>query len=171
MENSKRPFVLRAVFSGCAAIAISFIAFAVSGCQSTDPKNPPMTLESNPNAPKDVIQKFYGTQQWNYVKNLKYDAFVVLRGYVSDNYSIPNPRITKSFPDTTRDALAREFAKDIRLTPVTVAGRLRASAEIYVYFYETALNPRQALVIAKQQSSIGPTASVGGDLYLITVTY
>ncbi len=171
MENSKHPFVSRVAFSGCVAMAVSLIAFAVSGCQHAGSKNPPMTLDSNPDAPKDAIQKFYGTEQWNYVKNLKYDAFVILRGYVSSNYTIPNARIIKSFPDTTRDALAREFSKDIRLTPVTVGGRIRAAAEIYVYFYESGLNPRQALVIAKQQSSIGPTASVGGDLYLITVTY
>ena len=130
-----------------------------------------MTLATNPNAPNDVIQEFYSASRWNQIKNLKYDAFVVLRGVIADNRTIPNPRITKSFPDNQRDAMALDFARDIRISPVTIGGRIRGSAEVHVYFYETTRRPRQALVVAKQQSTTGPTASLGGTTYLLTVTY
>ncbi|MDR1012153.1 MAG: hypothetical protein LBM04_13685 [Opitutaceae bacterium] len=152
-------------------LLITLTLIIASGCQSVDPKNPPMTLATNPNAPKDTIEKFYGARQWNHIKNLKYDAFVVLRGYVADNRTILTPRIIKSFPDNSRDGRALNFSEGIRLTPVTVGGRIRASAEIYVYFYETAIIPHQALVVAKQQSNVGPTSASGRDLFMTIVTY
>ncbi|WP_152032838.1 hypothetical protein [Ereboglobus luteus] len=153
------------------ALLISTVLLALAGCQSSSSKPTPVTLATNPNSPNNLIQQFYGTAQWNRIKDMKYDGFVIMRGVIADNRTIPNPRIIKSYPDNSRDMMALDFAKDIRITPVTVGGRIRGSGEIYVYFYETKLPPREALVIAKQQDTIGPTVSIGGTFYLITVAY
>ncbi|MDF9827157.1 hypothetical protein M2103_000785 [Ereboglobus sp. PH5-5] len=153
------------------ALLISSVLFALAGCQSSSSKPTPVTLATNPKAPNDLIQMFYGGAQWNRIKDMQYDGFVVMRGIIADNRTIPNPRIVKSFPDDSRNERALEFAKEIRLTPVTVGGRVRGAGEIHVYFYETKIPPREALVIAKQQDTVGPTASAGGTFYLVTVSY
>jgi hypothetical protein len=150
-----------------------FLLFLLSGCstQSSLQVVAARSLAGNPRLPGSVIAHFYTGSGWDTVKNLPYDAFVILRGDIQPDRHIKISRIVESFPDDSRIALAREYSRHARITPVTVGTHVHPMAEVYVIFYDTAPGRRQALVFADQVGNPAATDSFGGRGYLYIVYY
>ena len=143
-----------------------------AGCTTatSSSKAPAWTLEDNAKAPCKIIEEFYGAAQWNEIKKLKYDGYVEIRGTVLRDRTISLGKIIEAFPDDSRNERAKVFSRSIRLSPVSVGSHMSANASVFVFFYESNLKPRQALVVAVQDTP-PTTLSYGGTIYMDIITY
>lgn len=134
-------------------------------------KETPVTLDSNSTLPKKEIKMFYGKKQWNEIKDLEYDGYVIFKAGVTKSRELKLLKILASYPDDSRNELAEQFAEGLKLQNSNVGSRIKKSAKVYVIFYEKNHTPNQALVIGKRNQSISSTESVGGNYYMTVIRY
>lgn len=161
------PFLVR-LLPLLLAISTSLLAGCAAGDISS--KTPAWTLQDNPRAPYKLLEKFFDPAKWGTVRKMKYDGYVELRGTVNEDHSVNIGHVYEAFPDDSRNELAMEFSKKVRMSPVKVGSHVRPGAKIYVYFYERGHSPHEALVVAEQDSPVA-TDSFGGTIYLTIFEY
>jgi len=136
--------LLRLIYSGLSCF------FFVS-CVSQQPELyiNPHTLGGTAVLPQTEIAAFFGPKEWQSVRVQDYKGYVIMDGLIDSSGKVRSLRIVQNAPDASRDQLARELAKEIRLFSNRSDSAIDPPATVYMIFYEF---PRgnQALVYAKR---------------------
>lgn len=151
-------------------VVSSCLFFALVGCKTLmEPLSDDVvhTLSGNPRIPVDDLREFFEKGKWEEMKDVEYDAYVILRGAVEEDRSVTVDQILDFYPDDSRNDLALKFAKRAAIVPNRIGTRVKPAAKVYVVFYEKSLIMKQAMVFAKQQGALA-TDQFGHNLY---VTY
>ncbi len=115
------------------------------------------TLGTSDYLPKDAIERImHSPRQWGYLRDLTYEGYVVLSGEIGDDGMVAVHRITRCYPDNSRDAMARALAQGIYIRAASAGSSIPPNAEIYVIFYGEMFEGQVAVVFAKQTTSFLP---------------
>ena len=146
----------------------SCLLLALAGCKTTmEPLSDEVVhaLSGNPRIPVDDLREFFQGGKWDEVKDIKYDAYVILRGTVEEGRSVTVDQVLDFYPDDSRNDLALKFANNVEIVANRIGTRVKPSAKVYVVFYEKSLIMNQAMVFAKQQGALA-TSQFGHNLYM-----
>jgi hypothetical protein len=123
------------------------------------------TIERDPRLPASEIQRFFHNDEPMPFMRLPYDGYAILRGRINRDGSI-TVRVVSSYPDESRNDLARSLSEAVRLPPYTRDPRRRPVVHVYVVFYEHFTSPRKALVYATAETAYDSEARSGGYLHI-----
>ncbi len=124
------------------------------------------TIRTTPELDLAVLRNMFGSRHWHQVVDMPYDHYVIFNATVRKDRSLRIHRVETTFPDDSRLELARQFARNARLAPVTVGTRVAPSAKICVVFFEKGNGPKEALVYAELTSMAAAAGRTGGTEYL-----
>jgi hypothetical protein len=138
----------------------------------------PRTLGGSIVFPRDEIAEFYGSKAWQSVRSQEYSGYVIMTGLVDPYGEVGDLRIVQSFPDASRDRLARQLAKDVKIQSLRIDSAIWPAAEVYVIFYES-FQENRAVIYAKRSDYSGRSsfadgkikASYGDGRYFHTTTF
>jgi len=125
-----------------------------------------MTLGSNPRIPSGIIEGFFQQKDWDALMARRYEAYVVLQASAREDRSIRLGKLLEAVPDAGRELQARQLCQDILVSSVTVGSHGNAMVEVYVIFYDYGRGLREALIFAKQDALVAPTATSSEMRYL-----
>lgn len=123
--------------------------FLAGGCAAAREAtaSPAYTLVSNPQAPRKWIERVYGPG-WDTLKDLPYDACVILEGRLSAAREVENLRVQQAFPDNRRVAMAKALCTREHFSPVGIGTMVRQRAVVDCYFFEQTQQQPEALPVA-----------------------
>lgn len=128
------------------------------------------TISANRAFPSASIAEYYGGEQWAKIKDLPYDAYVILDATVGKEHSLKGLRVVKAYPDAARNDTALKYAGSFEVLAPSVASRIPPQVEVYVVFYDQGRGG-QALVYARQVESIAPTDNLYRQEYMCIYNY
>ena len=139
-------------------VAVAALAFLFVGCVSTAPQQNGMmhTLGARRDLPTQDIEKLFGPSEWSKLRDLEYEAVVVMTADVRADGSLRLGRVRESFPDASWQALAKSFASDAELRAASVGSHIDPKAEVVVIFFKRALDGNLALIFARQAGEPAP---------------
>lgn len=157
------------------AVAILVLSALLAGCAAYPRLSDIQThtLAGNPYIPHEILRGFYSPHDWPEIRDMPYDAFVVLRGTVERDNSVTIRSTAAYYPETDTSRLQRaiRYADDVKLSPISVGTHIRPYAEVFVVFYESQAEPNMALVFARQTVTPGTQDASSRRIYLKTWTY
>lgn len=138
--------------------SISWLALSaglLGGCASetsVPPSRSALSRGADP-VPWQEIESILNPRQSRTLESLKYTGYVVMDGWIDEDGTVKISRIVESFPDQTRDQLARAFGRKAVIHTPTSASMIKPSAVIYVVFYGRAIEGDIALTFARRPGS------------------
>lgn len=144
---------------------LALITGLLAGCASESP-----APKSAAVIPWDDIKTLLNPRQRTTLESLQYTGYVILDAWVQDDGIVRVNRVTESFPDGSRDALAVAFAKKAVIRTQVLGSRISPTAVVYVVFYDHKLEGDIALTFARPREWAG-TVRPGSDYYLNVVAY
>jgi hypothetical protein len=140
---------------------LAALLFSISGCVSPDrialPAKP--TLAGNPRFPQGDMEKLFTAAKWLKIRDMEYAGYVILEAQIRSDGSVVLGRETETYPDASRNLLARALGQQARLKPNTTGTHLEPKAEIFVVFFSPSVDGRLALVFGRQSDDLNPGAS------------
>ena len=151
---------------------IAWMLLLVGGCRSmTDPAvADPHSLAGDSRIPKELIRPTFTSGQWKRISVQPYSGLVVIRGTLTPEGVFSAGRITDAYPDNSRNRMALELSRKIRIKPIVVGSHILPSGEVFVVFYEDR-KPRIAYVFGRQIETVGPTLGQGYPPQVYTQFY
>ena len=119
------------------------------------------------------MARFYSEADWDTLKRRHYVGYVILEGLIGGDSRVGGAHPVESYPDDSRNSLAAELSRRIKISSFTIGSHIRPAARVYVLFYEDGFNPREAIVYAEPVGDLPPVTLEGGERmsYLLTTSY
>jgi len=135
---------------------------SILGCASPERTAAPAkpTLAGNPRFPQGDMEKLFTAAKWLKIRDMEYAGYVVLAAQISADGSVVLGPEIESYPDTSRNLLARALGEKARLHAVTTGTHLKPKAEIFVVFFSPSMDGNLALVFGQQID--GPISGLPG---------
>jgi hypothetical protein len=114
------------------------------------------TLAGDRRLPAGDIERFFSPTQWQKLRDLGYDGFVIMDAQVRADGSLRVGKVRDSYPDASWHTLARQFGEEARLRAASVGSHIDPPAEVFVVFFKRAFDGNLALIFARQKSDPAP---------------
>lgn len=152
-------------------LLVSAFLFLASGCVTTEPP-PPNSIAGNRMIPRLELTDYLGAEAWEKLRLAPYDAYVIFEGSMTDS-EVKVRQVTKSFPDHSRDELAKEIAMGLGGNFYTRGSKIPPRISIYVIFYETSQDSKFAIAFTKEEYGAATMREAGDDVppYFRLYTY
>lgn len=133
-----------------------------SGSAPTAPTLPLAEIESHSAGQQNALR--------SRLDGMQIGGWVIIDGMFRDDGTVAVHKISASHPDSSRDDLAREFAKKVVIDQQTTGTHVASLARVVVVFYGRGFDERVAVIFARP---LNPTASIrgGGGPFLEAVTH
>jgi len=152
--------------------AAAIFTLLLASCASGVPRQSveAHTLETIRGLPTQDIEKLFSASEWQKLRRLEYEAFVLMDAEIRADGSLRLQRVRESFPDDSWQPLAKSFAAEAKLRAATVGSHLAPGAQVVVVFFKPALDGNLALIFARQKEEPIP-GMTSRALYLHTTRY
>lgn len=159
---------MKTIFVSCA-----LLLFAACSTPHASPSVARSSIATNPHLPAEAMARFYSEAEWNTLKSRNYVGYVILEGFIGRDSRVGHAHLIESCPDDSRNSLAAELSRRIKISPFTIGSHIRPVARVYVLFYEDGSNPREAVVYAEPGNDLAPVSLKAGERmsYLLTTSY
>ncbi|MBS0663224.1 MAG: hypothetical protein JSR48_08150 [Verrucomicrobia bacterium] len=150
-------------------LALALFAMFLAGCSSAvrvglvGPSEG-ADLASNRRLPGTKIEKFYSPVQWAKIREMKFAGYVRAEGEILGS-RLSVRKLRESFPDTSRDVLARRLLDEVELKAPTVGTNISPRGLAWVIFYERNPDGDLAIIYAKQSDESVPGDLVGAEYF------
>jgi hypothetical protein len=134
-------------------------------------EKPTMSLRTVHNFPITEIEQFYTPPAWKLIYDAPISGYVVMNATIQTDEQVHVFAQVASYPDHSRDALAKQFAARVRIAGPNVGSHLAPTADVYIIFYDSDRQAMQAVVFAKQHESASARKMARGDFYLEVIDY
>lgn len=125
-----------------------------------------MTLGTNERIPSGILESFFERKDWEALMARRYEGYVILRATAREDRTVRLGQVLEESPEPGRESLARQLCDGILVSSISVGSHGNAQVEVYVVFYDYGRGLREALIFAKQESSVAPTATSSEMRYL-----
>ena len=107
------------------------------------------SLAGNRLFPVNDIADYFSPRDWQMVRIEDYVGYVVMDGLLDPEGKVRSVRVTRTYPDDSRNPAARGFAQSVRISSMRLDSAVDPPAIIYVVFYES-VHDSSVLIYAKR---------------------
>jgi hypothetical protein len=131
-----------------AGILVSLLAGCATGPAESPQKS--NTLAGNDQLPWAEIGGLFTPDQRRKISHLKYTGYVVMTGEVDGDNKVRVGKIIESWPDHSRDQLARTFGTGVIVHASSTGSHVPPQADVWVIFYEKMWEGNLAVIFARE---------------------